>query len=161
MTETESVRPTVRFDDVAGLEAQIEAGFGPWGPELAITQEMVDAFAELSGDYQWIHVDVERARNESPFGGPIAHGFLTLILFPRLDAQAFKVEGHGSAVNYGAERLRFISPVPVGSSIRGRARLLRAEAKGSGILVTTELEVRVVGAEKPAMLYGMQALYVP
>jgi acyl dehydratase len=153
--------PKARFDDLAGLETLASQGFGPWGPGLRITQEMVDAFADLSGDHQWIHVDVERAIRESPFGGPIAHGFLTLIVFVKLRAQSVEIVGHGSAINYGAERLRFLSPVPVGSTIHGRTRLLGAEPKGAGTLIKSELEVRVTDAERPAMLYSMLALYLP
>ena len=122
---------------------------------------MVDAFAELSGDHQWIHVDVERARRESPFGGPIAHGFLTLILLPRIRTQSLEIVGHGSAVNYGGDHLRFISPVPVAASVRGRSRLVGAEPKAGGTMVSTEIEARVVGAERPAMLYSMLTLYLP
>ena len=97
---------------------------------------------------------------ESPFGGPIAHGFLTLSLLPKLAAGAsLQVTGHTNAVNYGAESLRFLSPVPAGANVHARNRVVRAEAKSSGTLVTVEWDVRVVDAEKPAVLYRMQTLY--
>jgi acyl dehydratase len=150
----------IAFDDVDALNAAASEEFGDWGKEIEITQELIDGFADLTGDRQWIHVDVERAKKESPFGGPIAHGFLTLSLLPSLGVAAVKITGAKSATNYGAEGLRFLAPVPAGSSVHGRARLVRAEARSNGgTLVTSEIEVRVVGAEKPALLYKMQILY--
>ena len=151
----------VKFDDVDGINALASEEFGEWGPEVEVTQDMIDAYAELTGDRQWIHVDVERARKESPFGGPIAHGFLTLSLLPTLSASALVVVGQGSAVNYGARSLRFLAPVPSGSHIHARSRVVGAETKPRGTLVTTEVEIAVVGAEKPSLLYGMQILYAP
>ena len=106
------MEPT-RFDDLDALRALASDAFGDFGPRTEVTQQMIDAFAELTGDRQWIHVDVERATRESPFGGPIAHGFLTLSLLPKMAAGAsLQVTGHTNAVNYGAESLRFLSPVP-------------------------------------------------
>jgi hypothetical protein len=151
----------VRFDDIDGINALASEEFGEWGPEVEVTQDMIDAYAELTGDRQWIHVDVERAKKESPFGGPIAHGFLTLSLLPTLSASALVVKGQGSAVNYGARSLRFLAPVPSGSKIHARSRVVGAEAKPRGTLLTTEVEIAVVGAEKPSLLYGMQILYAP
>jgi acyl dehydratase len=150
----------IRFDDIDGLNAAASEEFGPWGPPTKVTQEMVDAFAELTGDHQWIHSDVERARG-GPFGGTIAHGFLTLSLLPALGAQTVRITGQSSAINYGAERLRFLAPVPIPSPIHARGRLVRAEARPKGTLISTEAEVSVVGAEKPSLLYMMQVLYLP
>ena len=150
----------IAFDDVDALNAAASEEFGDWGEPIEVTQEMINQFAELTGDHQWIHVDVERANRESPFGGPVAHGFLTLALLPRLGVGAVKVTGARSATNYGAESLRFLSPVPAGSKVHGRSRLMKAEARANGgTLLTSEIEVRVVGAEKPALLYRMQLLY--
>ena len=150
----------IAFDDVDALNAAASEDFGEWGEPFEVTQETIDQFAELTGDRQWIHVDVERAKKESPFGGPIAHGFLTLALLPRLGVGSVKITGAKSATNYGAESLRFLSPVPAGSKIHGRGRLMKAEARANGgTLVTNEIEVRVVGAEKPALLYRMQLLF--
>ena len=151
----------IRFDDSATLRAAVSEEFGPWGTQVEVTQAMIDAFADLSGDHQWIHVDVERAQRESPFGGPIAHGFLTLILFPRLEVPKAEIVGHASAVNYGIDRLRFLSPVPAGATIHGRVRLAAVDERTRGVLLTNEFEVRVVDAEKPALLCSMQALYLP
>lgn len=152
---------TIRFDDVDALNASASAQFGDWGPEVTVTQEMIDQFAALTGDRQWIHVDVDRAIRESPFGGPVAHGFLTLSLLPQLMAGgSVPVSGHASAANYGAEKLRFVSPVPAGSRVHSRSRLVEASAHAKGTLVTTEIEVGVVDAERPALLYSMQTLYM-
>ena len=150
-----------QFDDVEGINAAASDEFGPWGPELEVTQEMINTFAELTGDRQWIHVDVERAKKESPFGGPIAHGFLTLALVPKLNPATITFSGYGNATNYGSEGLRFLAPVPAGSKIHGRVRLVGAVARPNGTLITTELAVHVVGNDKPSLLYKMQILYMP
>ena len=148
----------VVINTVAELRTWIgkEVAVGKW---ITVTQDLIDKFAEASGDYQWIHVDVERCERESPFGGPIAHGFLTLSLVPRLAGGGLRVTGHTNAINYGAESLRFLAPVPAGSKVHGRTRVVRAEAKSGGTLVTSELDARVVGAEKPSILYRLQVLY--
>ncbi len=151
----------VRFDDIDAINALASEDFGDWGPSITVTQDMINAFAELTGDTQWIHVDVERAKKESPFGGPIAHGFLTLSLMPRLAVSAINLTGQGSAVNYGAEGLRFLSPVPAGATVRARSRIVKAEAKPKGTLLTTEAEIAAEGSAKPALLYRMQVLYTP
>jgi len=151
----------IRFDDIDGLNALASEEFGPWGPATKVTQEMVDAFADLTGDHQWIHSDVERAKRDSPFGGTIAHGFLTLSLLPAMGAQTVRITGQSSAVNYGAEKLRFLAPVPIPSELHARGRLVRAEARPKGTLVTSEADVSVVGADKPSLLYMMQVLYLP
>jgi len=156
----------IRFDDIEGLRKRVCADFGPWGDELEVSQAMIDAFAELTGDHQWIHVDRERARRESPFGTTIAHGFLTLSLLPRLSAGArgeggFEISGHGSVVNYGSDKLRFVSPVPAGSRIRSHSRLASVDAIEKGTRIAREVAVHVVGSEKPALLYQMITLYQP
>src|SRR5512144_1226846 len=88
---------------------------------VVVTQEQIDRFADATGDHQWIHVDVERAKKESPFKGPIAHGFLTLSLLPAMKREPeWKLTGFGNATNYGANKLRFVSPVPAGSKIHSR-----------------------------------------
>jgi acyl dehydratase len=150
----------LRFDDLDAINALASDEFGEFGEAIEVTQDMINQFADLTGDQQWIHVDVERTRRESPFGGPIAHGFLTLSLLPALSrGTGLALTGQTNAVNYGAESLRFLSPVPSGSKVHARARVVRADAKSGGTLVTSEVEVRVVDAEKPALLYRMQVLY--
>src|SRR5206468_2747344 len=97
----------IRFDDIPALRAMIKDEFGPWGPELEITQEMIDEFADLTGDRQWIHVDVERAK-DGPFGSTIAQGLFTVAMGPRIRTpDAFQVIGQGNLVNYGSDGLRF------------------------------------------------------
>jgi acyl dehydratase len=153
---------TIRFDDVAGLTAEVTQEYGPWGPEVEISQSLIEAFAELSGDRQWIHVDVERARRESPFGGTIAHGFLTLSLLGRMRPPGqLEITGYGSVLNYGSDSLRFLGPVPAGSKVHARARLCGVQAKKSGTLITTEVAVHVVGSERPALVYQSIVLYLP
>ena len=127
-----------------------ELGPSEW---LTVTQEMIDTFAEATGDHQWIHVDVERAKREMPGGKTIAHGYLTLSLLPRLAPTLMKVEKRRRGLNYGSNKIRFISPVPAGSRIRLRQRLVNAEeTKDGGIRITSEMTIEVEGSERPAMV---------
>ncbi len=152
----------VRFDDLDTLYSMITGEYGEYGPALTVTQDMINQFAELTGDRQWIHVDVERARKESPFGGPIAHGFLTLSLLPGLrSADGYRIVGYGNAVNYGANKLRFLAPVPAGAQVKSRSRLKAAEAKPKGTMITNEIEVGIEGQTTPALVYEMVVLYNP
>jgi acyl dehydratase len=152
----------IRFDDIEGLRAKISEEFGPWGPDVEVTQEMINRFADLTGDHQWIHVDVERAKKESPFGTTIAHGFLTLSLLPVLRSGSdYKIVGYGNATNYGADKLRFVSPVPAGSNVHAHSRLVAVDAKPKGTQVTQEIAVHVAGSDRPALLYTMLVLYHP
>jgi acyl dehydratase len=152
----------IRFDDIEALNARASDEFGPFGKQIEVTQEMINQFADVTGDHQWIHVDVERAKKESPFGQPIAHGFLTLSLLPTLRAPTdYRIVGHGNATNYGADKLRFISPVPAGSKVHAHSRLIKAETKPKGTQVTEEIAVHVVGNDRPALLYTMIVLYHP
>jgi acyl dehydratase len=149
----------IPFDDIAALNALVSEAYGPWGPAVEITQELINGYADLTDDHQWIHVDVERAKLESPFGGPVAHGFLTLSMLPMLDVNPVKVKGHQSGINYGSDKLRFLSPVVAGSRIHARSRITGAEIHRRGTLITADVEVAVIGAEKPALIYQMQFLY--
>ena len=114
-----------------------------------VTQEQVNLFAGATGDHQWIHIDVERAK-AGPFGGPIAHGYLTLSLAPVLLAGVLRVDGVAMGVNYGANKVRFPSPVPVGSNVRLGAKLLGVEDVSGGKQVTIEATFEVEGATKPS-----------
>ena len=117
---------------------------------MAITQEQVNLFAQATGDHQWIHIDVERAR-QGPFKTTIAHGFLTLSLLPLLFASAVKVEGTRMGVNYGLNKVRFITPVPAGSRVRGHLKLVSSEpVSGDGVQQVWEVTVELEGAAKPA-----------
>jgi acyl dehydratase len=127
-----------------------ELGPSEW---LTVTQEMIDKFAEATGDHQWIHVDVERAKREMPGGKTIAHGYLTLSLLPRLAPTLMKIEKRRRGINYGSNKVRFISPVPAGARVRLRQRLVNAEAtKDGGIRITSEMTMEVEGSERPAMV---------
>ena len=116
---------------------------------MEITQERVNQFADATGDHQWIHVDPERAKS-GPFGGPIAHGYLTLSLAPALLPQIVQVSGVAMAVNYGLNKLRFPSPVPVGSKLRLGSTLANVEDIAGGVQVTMELTFEVQGKDKPS-----------
>jgi len=114
-----------------------------------VTQEQVNQFADATGDHQWIHVDPERAKS-GPFGGPIAHGYFTLSLAPVLMAEVLRVDGIAMGVNYGLNKLRFPSPVPVGSKVRLGATLADVEEIAGGAQVTLDLTFEVEGKDKPA-----------
>ena len=152
----------IRFDDIAALQKHVSEEFGPFGAPFEISQDLINRFADITGDHQWIHVDVERAKTESPFKTTIAHGFLTLALLPMLNSQSkssFAVSGHGSAVNYGSDKLRFLSPVPAGAKIHAKSRLVSVEAGAKGTRVENEIAVHAVGNDRPALLYSMIVLY--
>jgi acyl dehydratase len=135
-------------EGVQGLVGQ-HLGHSDW---VTVTQEQVDQFADATGDHQWIHVDVERAKRESPFGGPVAHGYLTLSLIPSLLPQVVEITGFRMGVNYGTEKVRFPSPVPVGSRVRAGATLASATPFEGGIAMNMDVTVEVEGQSKPAMV---------
>jgi acyl dehydratase len=144
--------------DLASLIGQ-EVGVSRW---IEIDQARIDAFAKIAEDEQFIHVDPEAAK-ATPFGGTIAHGFLTLSLASAMSYDAVKpLEGVVMGVNYGFDKLRFLAPVPAGSKVRGRFKLLSAEDKGGGRwLLKHELSVEIEGSEKPALIaewLGMQVV---
>lgn len=138
-----------------------EVGISPW---LEITQQRVSQFAEATSDFQFIHVDWERAMAETPFGGTIAHGFLTLSLLSTLSAQTgvIKIKDARMAINYGLDKVRFMSPVRVGKRIRARFELLEVTLKSPGnILLKHKAIVEIEGEDKPAMIaewLGMQVI---
>jgi acyl dehydratase len=116
---------------------------------VEITQERVDQFAHATGDLQWIHIDVERSRKESPYGGTIAHGFLTLSLLPMLMASAISMPDVKMGVNYGLNKVRFPAPVPVGSRVRARMALMTVEDITGGAQVTWLVTIEREGGDKP------------
>ena len=120
-----------------------------YSPYVEITQEQVNLFADATGDHQWIHIDVERAK-AGPFGGPIAHGYLTLSLGPSLYSQIVDISGFSMGVNYGTNKVRFPSPVPVGSRLRLGARLLSVDDIAGGVQASVEFTFEVEGASKPS-----------
>jgi acyl dehydratase len=130
-------------------------GYSDYRP---VTQEQIDTFADLTGDDQWIHVDTERAK-DGPFGGTIAHGLLTLSLGPRLARTIYRIDGMKMGVNYGYDRIRFPSPVPVGSQVRLGATLTSVEDLPKGVQVGLEFVWEVEGAPKPACVANMLLRY--
>lgn len=136
------------IEGIDGLKALVGEHLG-YSPYVEITQEQVNTFAEATGDHQWIHVDVEKA-TAGPFGGPIAHGYLTLSLGPMLSPQIFGVSGISMGVNYGAGKVRFPAPVPVGSQLRLGVTLQSVDDVAGGAQVTMEFVFEIEGAAKPS-----------
>jgi len=118
---------------------------------VTLDQDRINLFADATDDHQWIHVDPEAAA-QGPFGGTIAHGYLSLSLLPGLMSDILKVEGARMGINYGMDRVRFTAPVPVGSQVRLKAKLLSAERRGEGVLYKLGVEVEIKDAEKPALV---------
>jgi acyl dehydratase len=127
---------------------------------VTMSQEMIDRFAEATGDYQWIHVDREKAKT-SAFGSTIAHGFLTLSLIPRLLDKIYSVGKVAARLNYGCNRVRFIQPVPSGSRIKARIRLANIEDTPKGVRVTSEATVILDGSDRPACTAELVAVVIP
>ena len=152
---------SIRFDDVEKLRSKVSQEFSNWSQPIDVTQDKINQFADVTGDHQWIHIDIERAKRESPFKGPVAHGFLTLSLIPAFEIpREWNVTNFRNVANYGANKLRFISPVPAGAKVHARSRVVAVEPKPQGTQVTTETQVQVVGQDKPALIYEGIFLYV-
>ncbi|HZW14280.1 MAG TPA: MaoC family dehydratase [Noviherbaspirillum sp.] len=132
-------------EELKGLVGQ-EVAVTEW---FAVTQERVNMFADATGDHQWIHLDAERSRRESPFGGTIAHGFLTLSLLPMMMQSAVSMPPSKMSVNYGLNKVRFPAPVPVGSRIRGRMTLLEVEDIDGGMQIVWKVTMELEGGDKP------------
>jgi len=146
------------MNDVAKIVCGIEELGQLVGKEVAVTdwfsvtQERIDVFADATEDYQWIHVDRERAVKESPYGTTVAHGFLTLSLLPYLMGQAVEIQGMPLGINYGLNRVRFSGPVPAGSRVRARFRLAAVEDIDRGVQVTWNVTVEREGEAKPVLV---------
>ena len=138
---------TTTIDGIDGLKARVgdHLGYSEWHE---VTQEQVNLFADATGDHQWIHVDVERAKS-GPFGAPIAHGYLTLSLTPTLLSEVLHVSGVSMAINYGLNKLRFPSPVPVGSKVRAGVVLAEVEDVSGGAQVNLTVTYEIEGGTKP------------
>ena len=145
------------IDGIDGLKTYVGQHLG-YSEYVEITQEQVNLFADATGDHQWIHVDVERAKT-GPFGGPIAHGYLTLSLGPSLMPQIFRVTGVAMGVNYGTNKVRFPAPVPVGARLRLGATLLSVEDVPGGAQMELELVFEVEGAAKPSCVAEVLTRY--
>ncbi|MCZ6465566.1 MAG: MaoC family dehydratase [Proteobacteria bacterium] len=148
------------FESPAALKEAVgqHLGHSDW---LEITQARIDQFADATGDHQWIHVDPERAK-EGPFGSTIAHGYLTMSLVNLFLPQIVEVRGIAMGVNYGADRLRFPAPVPVGSRVRGSAELIEAEdAKGGSVQAKIRVTVEIEGGDRPACVVDTLSRFFP
>jgi acyl dehydratase len=141
----------LEIEDIEALKAHVgkKLGTGDW---VLVDQKMIDQFAEATGDHQWIHVDVERAKKEMPGGKTIAHGYLTLSLLPRLNQSIFRVKKRSRGVNYGSNKVRFTAPVPAGSRVRGHLTLKALEPVQGGARLTFEAQVEVEGSDRPALV---------
>jgi len=125
-----------------------EIGVSDW---VEITQERINLFADATGDHQWIHVDVERAKKDMPGGKTIAHGFLTLSLIPMLSQQISHINNVRNGINYGCNKVRFTNPVPAGSKVRARAKLIAADPMDKGgVRLTNQVTIEIDGQERPA-----------
>lgn len=132
-------------------------GYSSWHE---VTQERIDQFAEATGDHQWIHVDPERAK-DGPFGSTIAHGYLTLSMVPMLVWEVYRVDGVKMGVNYGTDKVRFPTPVPVGSKVRAGVELTAVDDIPLGVQVTAKVTVEIEGVQKPAMVAQTISVVVP
>lgn len=143
-------------DDALATVGQ-QLGVGQW---KEIDQTRIDAFADVTEDHQWIHVDTERAQRESPYSATIAHGFLSLSLLPKLSKDTYRVDGK-MGINYGLNKVRFLAPVLVGSRIRVRSELVGADAVGDNTVnLTVRHTIEIEGSDKPAAVADLIARYV-
>ena len=135
------------FENITDLQPLVgqEIAVSDW---ITVDQARIDKFADATGDHQWIHIDTERAKT-GPFGTTVAHGFLTLSLLPELSAKAFTITNTRMGVNYGLNRVRFPAPVPSGSRLRGRFKLLAYQPIEGGAQITTEVTMEREGSDKP------------
>ncbi|HWE72419.1 MAG TPA: MaoC family dehydratase [Stellaceae bacterium] len=149
------------FPDIAALKQAAAAGDTDLGISdwVTVDQAMINRFAEATGDFQWIHVDVERAK-ASPFGTTIAHGWLTLSLLARLSNETYRVEQLAARLNYGANKVRFTSPVPAGSRLRAQFRIVSVDDVVQGVRLTSEATVEREGSDKPACIAELIGLLI-
>jgi acyl dehydratase len=147
----------IQLDELVSYKGSL-CCYSPW---LTITQNMIGAFADATGDHQWIHVNVERANRESPWKCPVAHGYLTVSLISRLNPQALRITGTKATINYGLNKLRFPAAVPVGSDIRTKVELIDVTTTGDKrFLATYKTTVEINGQNKPACVVENLAMYV-
>lgn len=155
-----SAVPKIDLNDAPALQALVSDRFSDWSNVIVVDQELINAFAALSGDDYWIHTDPERARLQSPFGGTIAHGALVQVLQSRMKLNlGFEITGFGTQINYGSDRLRFPAPVPAGARIHSRARVKGVELLGRGTQLTLEINIHVLGQERPSVINDLVILY--
>ena len=148
---------TIKYADLSKHVGE-EMGVSEW---VKVDQDRVNKFADATGDHQWIHVDVERAKRELPTGGTIAHGYLTLSLIPMLSSQIMRIDGVSRGINYGSNKVRFTNMVPTGARVRARQKLVGAEPKGGGMQLTNEVAIEIEGQERPACVAETISLVYP
>lgn len=149
------MRIITSIDDAKALVGE-EVGLSDW---VVIDQHRIDQFAEATSDHQWIHVDTERAAREMPEGKTIAHGYLMLALIPAFTGDFVRVENLARAINFGLNKVRFYAPVPVGTRLRGRATVLKAQQRAGALLLTSEVRLEVEGQRKPACVAETLGMY--
>jgi acyl dehydratase len=149
------LRLITSIDDAKALEGE-EVGVSDW---VVIDQHRIDQFAEATDDFQWIHVDTERAQREMPGGKTIGHGYLTLSLIPALTGKFVEVRNLTRAINFGLNKVRFYTPVPVGSRLRARATVLQARRRAGALLLTSEVTLEIEGVRKPACVAETLGMY--
>ena len=148
---------TIKYAEVATHVGE-EMGVSEW---VTVDQDRVNKFADATGDHQWIHIDVERAKRELPTKGTIAHGYLTLSLIPMLSSQIMRIDGVSRGINYGSNKVRFTNMVPTGARVRARQKLLAAEPKGGGLQLTNEVTIEIEGQDRPACVAETISLVYP
>lgn len=154
-------RRKISCKDITAMTSLVSEAFSEWSNEYLVTQEIIDEFAALSGDDYWIHTDPAKAREQSPFGTTIAHGMLVHALISRLKMPMdFEIIDFNNMVNYGSDRLRFSAPVPSGCRIHARYRVKAVESVRSGVQMTMEINVHVVGQDRPSVINDQVILYM-
>ncbi len=157
----EAPKRKISCKDLDAMKSLVSESFSDWSNQVEVSQELINQFAALSGDDYWIHTDPERARRDSPFGTTIAHGALVQVLASRLKIPMdYEVVDFVNIVNYGSDRLRFPSPVPSGCRIHGRCRIKSVEQVKSGVQVTMEINIHVVGQDRPSVINDLVMLYM-
>ncbi len=154
-------RRQISWQDLDALRSLVSAEFSGWSNEVVVTQALIDQFAALSGDDYWIHTDPVKAREQGPFGTTIAHGTLVQALITRMTLPLdHQIVGYGNMVNYGSDRLRFATPVPSGCRIHSRYRIKSVEQVRSGVQLTMEINVHIVGQDRPSVINDLVVLYM-
>lgn len=149
------MRVITSIEDASSMEGE-EIGLSDW---VVIDQTRIDQFAEATADYQWIHVDTDRAAKEMPDGKTIAHGYLTLSLIPGMSNSFLEFENLARAINFGANKVRFYTPVHAGARVRGRAKILQARRRAGALLLSSEVRIEVEGERKPACVAEILGMY--
>jgi acyl dehydratase len=153
----------IDYKDQTALDALVSEKFGQWSKPVLVDQDMINQYAQLSGDNMWLHVDVARCAKESPFGSTIAHGFLILSLITKMTGAPgpiSRITGFGHMMNYGSNRLRFLGVVPVDCEIHARNRILAIEVNEKKTTVTLETHVHTVGSDTPALVYELMFVFL-